>query len=155
MICGQDQQWMTNFVRHMLNFLHCANGKKIRNRGHFSCLKHLQKNARTFPTIAQKHFNGAETGILAKWLAGVTVGLAYKHPENVHMQLRAAVFINACAMREAVTLRQGPLLTPENYSKLETANYLFHSALNGLAEEAISEGRLLWKLRPKVHKWER
>ena len=47
------------------------------------------------------------------------------------LRLRAAVFINACAMREAVTLRQGPLLTPENYSKLETANYLFHSALNG------------------------
>ena len=27
-----------------------------------------------------------ESGILAKWLAGVTVGLAYKNPDNVHMQ---------------------------------------------------------------------
>jgi hypothetical protein len=27
-----------------------------------------------------------ESGILAKWLAGVTVGLACQHPDNVHMQ---------------------------------------------------------------------
>ena len=88
----------------------------------------------------------------------MTVGLACQHPDNVHMQpgpgfgeclnlfmrffhkklailvsclrLRAAIFINACAMRDAVNLQQGPLLTPENSEKLETANYLFHSALN-------------------------
>ena len=46
------------------------------------------------------------------------------------IRLRAAVFINACAIRDAVTLRQGPILTPSNMQKLETANYLFHSALN-------------------------
>lgn len=45
-------------------------------------------------------------------------------------RLRAAVFINACAIRDAVTLRQGPILTPSNMQKLDTANYLFHSALN-------------------------
>ncbi len=46
------------------------------------------------------------------------------------VRLRAAVFINACAMRDAVTLRQGPILTPTNLRKLQTANYLFHSSLN-------------------------
>ena len=101
-----------------------------------------------------------EPGILAKWLMGVTVGLAAKEPGNMHSQyhgifkcssckcihsthvkcfpiyrltiprLRAAVFVNMCGMRDAVTLRQGPLLTDANRQKLETANYLFHSALN-------------------------
>eukprot|EP00434_Breviolum_minutum_P010436 symbB.v1.2.009202.t2/scaffold580.1/size320225/4 len=69
-----------------------------------------------------------------------------------HSMLRAAVFINACAIRDAVTLRQGPILTPSNMQKLETANYLFHSALNWLASEAISQKKLLWKIRPKLHK---
>ena len=45
-------------------------------------------------------------------------------------RLRAAVFINACAMQEAVTLRQGFALTAKNLRKLETANYLFHSSIN-------------------------
>ena len=71
-----------------------------------------------------------ESGVLAKWLMGVTVGLAAQHPDDVHVQLRAAIFVNAFAMRDAVTLRQGPILTPTNLQKLETANYLFHSSLN-------------------------
>lgn len=71
-----------------------------------------------------------ESGILAKWLMGVTVGLAAQHPDDLHMQLRASLFINACAMRDAVSLDQGPILTPSNMRKLETANYLFHSSLN-------------------------
>ena len=49
---------------------------------------------------------------------------------TLYLRLRAAVFINATAMRDAVNLRQGPLLTPTNLKKLETSNYLFHSALN-------------------------
>ena len=31
---------------------------------------------------------------MAKWLAGVTVGLAYKHPENVHMQSEPGCFLD-------------------------------------------------------------
>lgn len=57
----------------------------------------------------------------------------FLHTISQHLwtiRLRAAVFINACAIRDAVTLRQGPILTPSNMQKLETANYLFHSALN-------------------------
>ena len=46
------------------------------------------------------------------------------------LRLVAAVFINACAMRDAVTLRQGPILETANLKKLESSNYLFHSALN-------------------------
>ena len=98
---------------------------------------------------------------------------------TLYLRLRAAVFINACAMRDAVNLRQGPLLTSSNLQKLETSNYLFHSALNwllvggvsavmgpytqslccttyywtqGLAQEALVQNRLLWKVRPKLHK---
>lgn len=91
-------------------------------------------------------------------------------------RLRAAIFVNLVAMREAITLRQGPILTNANLSKLQTANYLFQSALNsflfgitmacavyqltiyiiyiapGLALEAIQNKKLLWKLRPKLHK---
>ena len=103
-------------------------------------------------------------------------------------RMRAAVFINAVAIREAVSLKHGLILTKECRDKLCTANYLFHSALNchfvrildlqlcfeellwesvdhsimkckhwgtsnqGLACEAISKGKLLWKIRPKIHK---
>ena len=121
------------------------------------CLK-LKYQIVCNPCVQQIGFK--ESGILAKWLMGVTVGLAAKEPDNVHTQyhgilmcsscycicsmhvncftmgcsiilrLRAAVFVNMCGMRDAVTLRQGPLLSGANRQKLETANYLLHSALN-------------------------
>lgn len=37
---------------------------------------------------------------------------------------------------------------------LQECNYLYHSALNALASEAMSQSRLLWKLRPKLHRLE-
>ena len=46
------------------------------------------------------------------------------------MRMRAAVFINAVAIREAVSLKYGPLLPQQCVQKLQTANYLFHAALN-------------------------
>ena len=51
-------------------------------------------------------------------------------PMAGHVRLRAAIFINACAMRDAMSLRHGPLLCNTNLQKNETANYLFQSALN-------------------------
>ena len=45
-------------------------------------------------------------------------------------RMRAAVFINAVAIRESTSLAYGPILPPECVQKLQTANYLFHSALN-------------------------
>ena len=38
----------------------------------------------------------------------------------------------------------------QNVSK--EACYLYHSALNALATEAIQQGKCLWKVRPKLHK---
>ncbi|CAL1137508.1 unnamed protein product [Cladocopium goreaui] len=113
--------------------------------------RHLQVQ-KQYPSLAQKHFNGSESVILARWLMGITVAIAEQRPQDIHAQLRAAVFVNAVAIRQAVSLQHGIVLPPESLQKLQTANYLFHSALNSLAQEAVAEGRLLWKIRPKLHK---
>ena len=49
-------------------------------------------------------------------------------------RLRAAVFVNLVAMREAVSLHGGNglcTLSDFNLRKLQQANYLYHAALNG------------------------
>jgi hypothetical protein len=46
------------------------------------------------------------------------------------VRLRAAVFVNAVAIRRAVSLQHGFILPEECVRKLQSANYLFHSALN-------------------------
>ena len=48
----------------------------------------------------------------------------------IGVRLRAAVFVNAVAIREAVSLKHGIILPDVCLSKLQSANYLFHSALN-------------------------
>ena len=48
----------------------------------------------------------------------------------IGVRLRAAVFVNAVAIREAVSLKHGIILPEVCVSKLQSANYLFHSALN-------------------------
>ena len=49
---------------------------------------------------------------------------------HAQQRMRAAVFVNAVAVREACSLKNGLILSPECRQKLCTANYLFHSALN-------------------------
>ena len=44
--------------------------------------------------------------------------------------MRAAVFVNAVAIRRAVSLEYGFILPEECVRKLQSANYRFHSALN-------------------------
>ena len=71
-------------------------------------------------------------------------------------------------MREAISLGQNPgvVLEKRNVKKLQSAAYLWHSAFNrlmllkatklvpsGLAVESIERGEMLWKLRPKCHKF--
>lgn len=81
-------------------------------------------------------------------------------------------------MRDFMSARNNGVvtLTPSNLAGLQKANYLYHSALNscwialvycflkvkivvcvflpqGLACEAINAEKLLWKVRPKVHKF--
>ena len=81
--------------------------------------------------------------MLARWLMWVTLGLAAAHPDCEHaaslaplflcvrpLRLRAAVFLNAVNLRSACTSKQGMFLTQRNLDRLQTANYLFHSALN-------------------------
>ena len=96
-------------------------------------------------------FSAKESVILARWLMGITVAIAQANPEDEHAQIldlfgqwswdiaiakcfkprmRAAVFVNAVAIREAVSLKHGLILPKEVRDKLCTANYLFHSALN-------------------------
>ncbi|CAE7210730.1 unnamed protein product, partial [Symbiodinium necroappetens] len=109
-----------------------------------------------FPSIAQKHLNGAEAFILAKWLMGVTLRVAHANPGDRHAALRAAVFCNLVHMREAISIEKHGnrfvTLSEPNLRKLQQANFLFHAALNSLASEAIAARQLLWKLRPKLHK---
>lgn len=45
-------------------------------------------------------------------------------------RLRAAIFLNAVRMREAISMSHGPLMSPENLRKLQEGCYLFRSALN-------------------------
>ena len=104
------------------------------------------------------------------------------YPVNLakNLRLRAAVFINLVHMREAISLKNNNFCTLSitNLQKLQRANYLYHCALNrvsvqkihdtcvhtgmqasmhcgsqGLADEAINNSQLLWKLRSKLHKW--
>ncbi|CAL1141025.1 unnamed protein product [Cladocopium goreaui] len=46
----------------------------------------------------------------------------------------------------------GVKLTDSNLQMLQRANYLFHSAHNWLATEALEKENLLWRTRPKYHK---
>ncbi|CAL1127365.1 unnamed protein product [Cladocopium goreaui] len=68
--------------------------------------------------------------------------------------LRAAVFVNLVAMRAAMSdsSNTGVKLTDSNLQMLQRANYLFHSAHNWLATEALEKENLLWRTRPKYHK---
>ena len=93
---------------------------------------------------------------MAKWLMGLTIADAARNPGSVHHEklgltesdtpafcsfswlihtrLRAAVFINLVRMRNAISLKNDNshcTLTSENLRKLQQANYLYHSALNG------------------------
>ena len=49
---------------------------------------------------------------------------------GVEFRLRAAVFVNMVALREATSLKHGMILPPECVRKLQSANYLLHAALN-------------------------
>ena len=65
------------------------------------------------------------------------------------LRLRAALFINLVDMRDALSVHRGNTfctLSPENLSKLQRANDLFHSALNG-AMLAISA---FWYIRSQL-----
>ena len=101
------------------------------------------------------------------------------HPTTASLRLRAAVFVNLVAMRDAMSLSNNPttLLTKPNLEQLRKACFLFHAAYNrsmaknmrmtpvlraacasmvgaaGLATTALAAGKLLWKIRPKYHKW--
>ncbi|CAK9058913.1 Uncharacterized protein SCF082_LOCUS31385, partial [Durusdinium trenchii] len=86
----------------------------------------LGKSGKKYPSLAQKHLNGA---------AG----------------LRAAVFTNLVGMRDALS-KSGLIISPESLQQLKSCCYLYHSALNGLALSALELGKLAWKIRPKGHK---
>ncbi|CAL1132352.1 unnamed protein product [Cladocopium goreaui] len=127
----------------------------VRNRGQMFSMKQLYPNgAKTYHTLCQKHFNAAEAVVLAKWLESVTVLVAERKPHDEHAQLRAAVFVNLVAMRAAMSdsSNTGVKLTDSNLQMLQRANYLFHSAHNWLATEALEKENLLWRTRPKYHK---
>ena len=95
-------------------------------------------------------------------------------------RLRAAVFVNLVGMRTALSDYMGPVMPEDNIRRLgdpwaahectcldhvcysvdpmsncltKEACYLFHCALNALAAEALLEEKLLWKIRPKVHRF--
>ena len=95
---------------------------------------------------------------MARWLKGVCLSLAALRPDNEHDQhpasisrcagecfcegmilwiqswsrLRAAVFVNLVAMRDAISnkINDFPVLREENLRILQTASYLWHSAHN-------------------------
>ena len=62
------------------------------------------------------------------------------------MRLRAAVFVNAVAAREAINLKQGPMLTQVNLERLQKAIFLLHSALNSflLQQDSVHRSSSLW-----------
>ncbi|CAJ1459451.1 unnamed protein product [Effrenium voratum] len=124
---------------------------KIRNRGQVFSMKHLTGAASAYPSITQKHFNGAEAAILARWLAGITLAVACANPLDEYAQLRAAIFVNLAAMRRILS-QEGVIMTPAALKDLERANYLYHAALNGVARACIDNDKLLYKIRPKGHK---
>ncbi|CAJ1459448.1 unnamed protein product [Effrenium voratum] len=113
--------------------------------------KHLTGAASAYPSITQKHFNGAEAAILARWLAGITLAVACANPLDEYAQLRAAIFVNLAAMRRILS-QEGVIMTPAALKDLERANYLYHAALNGVARACIDNDKLLYKIRPKGHK---
>lgn len=98
----------------------------------------------------------------------------YHSCEFKFLRLRAAVFVNLVAMRDAISnsRNDGPVMCPQNIQTLQNASFLWHSARNclalgwvdstscdgvlffsqGLALEAIQSEKLLWKIRPKHHK---
>lgn len=96
------------------------------------------------------------------------------------LRLRASLFVNLVAMRSCMSRRRnavGFLLSEHNLAVLQRCNFLMHCAhagslanqisysvcefhmqgcifLNqGLAREAIENGDLLWKIRPKHHQF--
>ncbi|CAK9108290.1 unnamed protein product [Durusdinium trenchii] len=61
----------------------------VRNRGQIFCEKHLYPAGvrRSYPTLAQKHFNGAEGVILCRFLKGVCLSIAESYPQDTHAAL--------------------------------------------------------------------
>eukprot|EP00439_Symbiodinium_sp_Y106_P007909 s1159_g1.t1 len=53
-------------------------------------------------------------------------------------------------MRKILT-STGFYLNAEELKELQYYNFMYHSALNALAVEAMNNGQLLWKVRPKGH----
>lgn len=126
--------------------------RKIRNRGQVFAVKHmLPARGAAYPTLAQKHLNGAEAVVMARWLQGICLGIAAASPDSEHAQLGAAVFVNLVLMRKAMS-GVGILMPDENLRQLRSANYLFHASLNSLAHSAVQSGNIRWKIRPKLHK---
>lgn len=101
-------------------------------------------------------FTAKEAVVLARWLKGICLSVAAAQPTNEHAQqlvhssgiaggskfvsinfqswsrLRAAIFVNLVAMRDAISKRNndGPVLRGQNLKALQTASYLWHSAHN-------------------------
>ncbi|CAK9032612.1 unnamed protein product [Durusdinium trenchii] len=101
--------------------------------------------------------NGSECAVLAIWLMKIALNIAEDNPDCTHSSMVAAIFTNLVVMRKAASKANNPglhaTLLPENQRRLQQAAFLFRSAHNWLAQESIEKGLLLWRLRPKYHKY--
>ena len=86
--------------------------------------------------------------MLVRWLALVCAREAERDGSE-HNKLRAAVFLGLGTMRKILT-STGFYLNAEELKELEYYNFMYHSALNALAVEAMNNGQLLWKVRPRA-----
>ena len=90
-----------------------------------------------------------ESVVLIRWLANLTHRVAAE-TKTEHDRMRAALFLAMASMRKIFS--DGGLILDE--SSLKKAAYscgVYFDALYWLANEAIANKQVLWKIRPKCH----
>jgi len=74
----------------------------------------------------------------------------FNEPKIVCVGVRGFALVR-CA--RVYIVQAGPFLSREQCGELAEAFQVYRSALNGLATEALDQGLLRWKVRPKLHMW--
>ncbi|CAE7351165.1 unnamed protein product [Symbiodinium sp. CCMP2592] len=134
-------------------FAQACKREKVRNRAPPFSLKTLKSTTPgVFATLSQKHLSGAESVVMVKWLRSVTVLFSRANPDRYWLNL-AAIFVNLAGMREEMS-GYDCALPAEVIRKIETHYYLFRASYNYCAYDACGRSKMLFKLRPKIHRLE-
>ncbi len=106
------------------------------------------KSPGEYPAITQQTAKAAALRSMMYWVSEVCDRVI--NDDGEHGAMRAAVFLYL-VKADGVCRSAGRFLTPMQREALRASTENALLAYNALADDAISEGRLLWKMLPKHH----